>query len=413
MDGGTSGVARDWYAQSVPAGLATEGGPRGPRRARIAAAFLALGGGAAVALLVVVSMAWLSIALSWPHREPLGNPEMGINFSCNYAEYLLLEKPGGAFADDRRADRAEWCAATLGRLLTGLGARHVRISVEWSQVEPIEGAFDFRLIDALLAEAERDGARVVLTVGLKGQRHPEYYVPSWALAQTPLADDAEITPDLDLSRRALTMVRAVVAHVAASPAIVGWGADNEPYLRSERTIGWAISREMVQLEVAAIRAADPHARPVAIGHGQHFVFDRRWRYALADGDVLTASIYPFRNQGVFGKEFVVPILEIGPLAPNYAHQARAAGDLGRDYWITEMQAEPYTDGDVRLLSPANPSPNLTVARFRKSVEYARRTGASRVYLWGAEWWLYEMDRFGDSTWWDLGREAIERNPGGD
>jgi hypothetical protein len=75
-----------------------------------------------------------------------------------------------------------------------------------------------------------------------------------------------------------------------------------------------------------------------------------------------------------------------------------------------MQAEPWVDGDIRLVSPANPSPNLTSANFRKNIEYARRSGAARVYLWGAEWWLYEKLRLGDSTWWDLGRSAIAGAP---
>ena len=142
-------------------------------------------------------------------------------------------------------------------------------------------------------------------------------------------------------------------------------------------------------------------------HAQHFVFDRRWEDALADSDALGVSIYPFRNYEVLGHNFVVPILEIGPLAPNYAAQARAAHDAGKPFWITEMQAEPWTDEDLRLISPAHPSPNLTPQKFEQSIDYARRTGADRVYLWGAEWWLYERDHFGDSRWWDMARAVLE------
>ncbi|MCK6566033.1 MAG: hypothetical protein L6Q80_14985, partial [Dehalococcoidia bacterium] len=116
------------------------------------------------------------------------------------------------------------------------------------------------------------------------------------------------------------MVEAAVAHFSGSAAIDAWGADNEPYVPSLRASNWSLSREFVQEEVAVIRRNDPLGRPVSINHGQHFVFDRRWRDALADADVLAQSLYPWRNYGLVGRTLVVPILEIGPLAPNYNYQ---------------------------------------------------------------------------------------------
>src|SRR5690606_31190151 len=151
----------------------------GPSRRRVGRAFLLLGGGAVLALLSLVGMAWTMNALSWPHTEPLGAPEFGVNFSCNHAEFLLLEDPGGTHAPDDRPGRAAWCATTLGRLHDAVGFTHVRISVEWAEVEPSEGVYDFSALDAMLAEAERRDIGVMVTVGMKAQRHPEYYIPTW------------------------------------------------------------------------------------------------------------------------------------------------------------------------------------------------------------------------------------------
>jgi hypothetical protein len=398
-------------AESEPVVRAAAARPRARRRTLIA--FGLLGGGALGGLAMVAGFWALFVTLSWPHVEAAGDPAFGINYSCNQAEYLLLEDPAlgpAGYVSDDRPGRAEWCAETLGTLLRGTAARYLRLGVEWSQVEPAPGTYDFRLIDALLHEAERDGVRVLLSVGVKGQRHPEFYIPDWVTRGSNLQSRERISDDPFLHDRALEMVRAVVAHVAASPAIDAWSADNEPYVASLRSEEWTLSREFVAEEVRAIREGDPAQRRVSINHAQHFVFDRRWQDALADGDVLAASLYPFRNYDVLSHQFVVPILEIGPLAPNYAYQARSAHEAGKDYWLTEMQAEPWVDDDIRVVSPTNPSPNLTADNLRKNVEYARRSGADRVYLWGAEWWLYEKLRFADSTWWDLGREAIARSP---
>jgi len=377
-----------------------------PRRA-----FVVLGCSALVGWLAVLGMVALFVRLSWPHVEPLGNPEFGINFSCNHAEWLLLEDPAkgaAGYVSDERTGRAEWCAATLGTLLRELAPKHLRLSVEWDQVEPQEGRFDFRLVDALLAEAERNGTRVVLTVGIKAQRHPEFFIPQWLLDRAPVANDTDPADNPLIRTKALAMIETVVAHTAASPAIDGWGADNEPYITSARATGWYLGREFAREGAAAIRRNDPRRRPVSINHGQHFVFDRRWQDALADGDVLAVSLYPFRNDVFFGRDVVLPILEIGPLAPNYAHQGRRAHASGKQFWITEMQAEPWAEDDTRLHGPANPLPNLDLAKLRRNIDYARRSGADRVYLWGAEWWLFQRDRFGDAKWMDEARGILHQ-----
>jgi hypothetical protein len=386
-------------------GLAPAGGRR-----RVAVAFALLGSGAAAAIAMLGGLAVLMVAISWPHREPAGTPTWGINFECDYAEYLLLESPDGPDVTDDRGDRAEWCADTLGTLIAGLGVGHVRVSVRWSEVEPRDGEFDFGLLDALLAEAERQGARLHLTLGMKGQRHPEYYIPEWALAVSRPPEGESPSDDPYLRERALRMAAAVVTHVGDSPVVDSWAAENEPFVISHRSNYWRLTAEWVGELRGTIRANDPLKRPVVAAHAQHFVRDQRWRDALAVGDVLGTSIYPFRNYKVLGVELVVPILEIGLIAPNYAHHDREAAERGKEFWITEMQAEPWIDGDPRLVGPRNPSSNLTEGKLRKNIEYARKTGADRVYLWGAEWWLFQRERYGDDWWWELGRETIGTSP---
>lgn len=383
---------------------------RGPSRRRVLWGFGALGGAAFGGLVLVAGCAFAMWRLSWPHTEPIGNPEFGINFSCRQAEYLLLEDPAlgsAGYVDRTRSDRPAWCAETLGKLLDLTGTKRVRLAVEWSEVEPRPGEYDFRLVDAMLEEASRHDATVLLGVGVKALRHPEFYIPDWVTAKADLPNNDVISNDPYLRDRALEMVATVVRHTAASDAVDSWAADNEPYVASSRAEAWTLSREFVATEAQTIRANDPRGRPVVINHGQHFVFDRRWEDALADADILGASVYPFRNYDIAGRQYVLPILEIGPLGPNYAAQSRAAHEQGKQFWITEMQAEPWFDGDMRTLSPENPSKNLTHHNLDSVVAYARRSGADRIYLWGAEWWLYESEKFGDSSWLVQAKRAVD------
>jgi hypothetical protein len=397
---------------SVPEEFAAEPGhaPFEPRAVRRGLA-LAVGSAAFGCLLLLAGLPVLFNRLAWVHREPLSDPIVGINFSCDYAEYLLLEDPtlGHGPVPDDRPGRVQWCAETFATLLRDTGARHVRLSVQWDQVEPREGEYDFTLTDALLETAHENGAAVLLTVGVKAQRHPEYYIPTWALEGLDLPDGSVITDNALLRERALHMVDAVVAHVAPSPAIEAWGADNEPYVPSHRAHLWRLGRDFVQAEVALIHKHDAQERPVVINQAQHHLWDtypREREWILEDADVFATSFYPFRNHELFGRRLVLAIPELAPLHPNYAAHRREAHDHGREYWITELQAEPWADADMHEISPTSPSPNLSPAKFEKSVEYARRTGADRVYLWGAEWWLYQRERYGDDTWMELGARTI-------
>jgi hypothetical protein len=373
-----------------------------PRQRRQALVVVA---GAVIALAVLLGQFWLMSRLSWTHREDPANSLIGFNFSCDQAEYLLLETPGGPFVPDDRPDRAEWCAGVLTRLLRETGSTAVRISLQWEEIEPVEGQFDFSLTDGLLRAAGAEGATVTLSVGMKAQRHPEFYIPQWALEGTSLNPGDVISDDPLLRARALAMAAAAVQHFAASDVVDSWSAENEPYIASHRSEHYRLGEDYVAELVATIRANDPERRPVSINHAQHFVMDRRWKQALKDSDVLAQSMYPRRNWDLFTIDGIVNIMELGPLMPNYAHQAREAHAANKEFWVTELQAEPWTDHDIRLFGTENPSPNLSPAWMAENVNYARKSGADRIYLWGAEWWLFQAER-GDARWLSGARGAI-------
>ncbi|WP_322795083.1 beta-galactosidase [Tepidiforma sp.] len=369
--------------------------------------------GAVLAALLLVGQLWLTLRLQWTTREPLADSLLGLNFSCDQAEYLLLEEPGAGpdgFADDGRPGRAEWCAGVLRQLMEETGIRLVRLSVRWDEVEPEEGRFDFTVIEAELDAVRAMGGGANVSIGMKAQRHPEFYIPGWALEGVELREGLVLSEVPALRARALRMVGTVAAHLAGRPEIDSWTAENEGYIASHRAHRYSLSQEYVAEVARTIRAADPLGRPVVINHAQHYVFDRRWKDALADADVLAQSMYPRRNGSLLGRPVVIDIMQLGWLMPNYAHQARVARAQGKEFWVTELQAEPWTDGDARLISPERPSPNLSPATLRRNVEYARRTGALRIYLWGAEWWLYQRERYGDGSWLATVRELAAGAP---
>ncbi|MDM4765200.1 DUF5597 domain-containing protein [Pelomonas sp. SE-A7] len=59
------------------------------------------------------------------------------------------------------------------------GANTVLVPVAWEQVEPSEGRFDFSFVDTLLAEARREGRRLVLLWFATWKNTSAQYTPAW------------------------------------------------------------------------------------------------------------------------------------------------------------------------------------------------------------------------------------------
>jgi hypothetical protein len=383
----------------------SESSPPWDRRGAIGVAAAALLAGGLLALTT-----WLHWQLSWPRNGSPSEPTWGVNFSCDYAEYLFLESPGGPDAPDDRPGRAQWCGDTLYAMLKELGAKHVRLSVYWDEIEPARGEYDYNALDAQLAAAERAGARVLLSVGMKAQRHPEYYIPQWVFdlpAATGIrlarGEGDRISDDALIADAALRMIGQIVRRYAHRDVIEAWAADNEPFLASPRANNWTLGRDFVQRERDTIKAGDTLRRPVVVNHAEALLdTDFHWRWALEDGDVVATSIYPFRRYELGPFTWIVPITELGPIGPHYAARARESSRRGKEYWITELQAEPWAKPDIRAFTPRKPAQDLTPRTLRENIRYARLIGAERAYFWGMEWWFFQRDRFGESRFLDEG-----------
>ncbi|HEY8489895.1 MAG TPA: beta-galactosidase [Dehalococcoidia bacterium] len=326
----------------------------------------------------------------WYEREPARRPEYGVNFSCRHAAWLGLD-----------------CRETYLAILDDLQVKHLRLSVYWSDVEPSPGRYDFEHLDWLLDEAAERDVQVLLTVGVKAQRYPEFYPPEWLVSAAEVPARFTFAEDAEVEARALALVRHTVEHYAHHPAVAAWQVENEPYLPNigpEK--GWSVGRDLVLREIQVVRETDPLGRPVVVNHASHHRFDPYWRDILATADVLAQNVYtrkPFPLSWLGGL-YVSPY-RLGPFTADLSRQARAADQAGKALWITELQAEPWERADVRLLRQEQIG-SIDLRRLEENLRLAANSGATRVYLWGAEWWYYQLEAFGDDRWWQAAREIF-------
>ena len=68
----------------------------------------------------------------------------------------------------------------------------IRLSAYWDEIEPQDGIFDFSSLDWQIAEAKARQIPIILTVGMKGPRWPEYFIPPWLLTRLRLRKGADV-----------------------------------------------------------------------------------------------------------------------------------------------------------------------------------------------------------------------------
>ncbi|MHB8573986.1 MAG: hypothetical protein ACYDCQ_01515 [Dehalococcoidia bacterium] len=265
--------------------------------------------------------------------------------------------------------------------------------------------FDFATLHRYLDWAEARQARVLLTVGLKAQRHPEYYPPAWLLGEGSPAHHGRVANQPRMLAHLLLMLERTVALLADYSCIEAWQVENEPFVpAAARTLGWRFDVQTLRKEIGAVRASDPRSRPIVVTHASSTVLGRGWRTALRFGNVLGQDVYTRKPVPGRRLSYANPFA-LGPLGPNLPLQATVARLAGRGLWITELQAEPWenvpmpelTDEEIGSISPKQIESNLALAR---------RARPERIYFWGAEWWAARKQA-GDARYWDLARRLFE------
>jgi len=337
-------------------------------------------------VLLALALLVLFVGRYWYDVAPQRPVAFGASFSCRQVRYL-----GGD------------CGQAFAALLDDLGMRHVRLSLYWSEVERSPGSYDFAEADALVQAAAARGADVLLTLGIKAQRFPEVYLPDWLQRGAAYPEGTALDAVPGVRDAALAFVGAAVAHYRGQAAVVAWQVENEPFIKNfDKIHGWTVSPAMTTAEVRLVHELDTNARPVVVTHSSWTIWDRRWREALRLGDVLGQNAFT-KKAWIRDWWYFFPY-RMGPFAPNLPGQAAAARQAQKRLWITELQAEPEERRSLIALDPAA-AHSISPRLLAQNAALARRSGAERVYLWGAEWW-YRLHMQGDDGLWQEARALV-------
>jgi hypothetical protein len=324
-------------------------------------------------------------------RGETTSPEVGVTFSRRQAEYLGLP----------------W-KDTFSAVLS-LSPTVVRLGAYWDEIERRPGEYDFSSLDWQLERLPASSYRVVLTVGMKAPRWPEYYVPSWLLQRTRPGYRATVSDDALVRARALKFVEAVVTQYQDHPSIGYWQVENEP-LDPSGPRQWRIGADFVEEEVQLVRALDQGQRPIILSM---FVGtppplaglppwrsedEGRARKLLSMADILGLDLYPSRGIRVFGHDFYLDWSGWG-WERSAMSLRQLALDQGKDAWVMEAQAEPWEPSKLVYLE-GEESRSVGPRTAASTFDRLSSGGFGTILLWGAEHWYMRQEKHDDRSWLD-------------
>lgn len=316
---------------------------------------------------LVFILFWQSLfLLDFTNTDPAMT--FGVSFAPSQAEYLGL--------DGREVYRA---------LLDDLKVRHIRLAAYWNRIEQTPGEYDFSELDYYLNETQKRDAKVILAVGKRLPRWPECHFPGWANALTDQEKDEKI----------LNFVTATVNRYKTHPALYRWQVENEPFLNAFGQCP-KMARQFVKNEMALVKKLDPNHSTLTTDSGELAT----WLRTASLGDYFGSTVYrvvlsPHKFFGYVSHEPSIP-------AAQYRFKAWLAKKPVNKIILSEIQAEPWTAGDLSTTKILEQFKSMDIERFERTITFVKKTGFPEGYLWGVEWW-YWLRGQGHPEFWDYAK----------
>jgi hypothetical protein len=197
-------------------------------------------------------------------------------------------------------------------------------------------------------------------------------------------------------------MNAVIERYKNNPALSTYELENEFFMK---VFGECkdFNRHRLVHEFNTVKKADPN-HPVIISRSNNW-------YGIPVGqpvpDRYAVSIYKRVWDATFTKRYFEY-----PLPPWFYAALAGSEELwsGRDMIIHELQAEPWAPNfkQVTEIPVEEQFKSLNPERLKYRIEYAKDTGMRTIDLWGAEWWYWLKVNRGDSSVWNVVREAVEQ-----
>jgi len=322
-------------------------------------------------LIVILIIAGGIIYLSRETADLNRKIEWGVTFSQFFADKMKLD----------------WQQSYLA-ILNDLGVKNLRLVAYWPLIEPAKDQYSFADLDWQIEQARQHNARVILAIGQKLPRWPECHIPDWVDSV-----DAQIR-----QQELLKYIETTIEHYKNEPTIIAWQIENEPFLRFGECPPF--DADFLDREIALTKKLD--GRPIIISDSGELSI---WVSAARRADIFGTTMYrKVWNKWIGSLTY--------PLPPGFFRAKERIVRLfvgqQKPFMVIELQAEPWSKKQIYETTLEEQLKSMSFSELQEIINYARQTGFSHYYLWGAEWW-YSLRQNGHPEYWNYIKEIIEKN----
>lgn len=278
----------------------------------------------------------------------------GTTFSHRHAAYLGLDP-----------------FETYKRILD-IGFDYVRLCCYWEEIEPAKGNFDFTSTKKLIEMSEKAEQKIIVTLGMKAPRWPEFYIPKWLQGN-------KIT---EIENELLHYIDRTVNELKEYSCISYWQVENEP-LDPSGPNNLSIPLDLLTKEIKTVQAIDQRSVMLTVW-GNQLTKRKNFQKLLALVENIGIDIYykvPQRN--IFNKTVYK-----GPSDSD--EQLKKEIALCHHLWITELQAEPWEE--YQVVSIDRDTPSFDLNKMKNNIERAIQLKPQGILLWGSEYWFWQAEK---------------------
>jgi hypothetical protein len=289
-----------------------------------------------------------------------------------------------------------------------LGFDVIRLAAYWNELEAQKGQYDFAVLDSLLDEADKNNTKIILAVGMKTPRWPEFHLPEWVCHECDVTQTkAPLDQDPKLVDYVLTFIEQVIRHTRDYKCIQYFQVENEGLGRVGIAGNRYLSPELLSKEIDLVKSLKGEDQKIFLSNA----IDLWPPNSKEDTQLVHKSIELGAEAVGINVYTKVPIRAGAYLQPtklywNKLHDWNAdLKDKGIEGWIAEAQAEPWEHGNhVHIHKDDLPSSNPDLAI--KLASKLTSLGYQNILLWGCEHWYWHKKR-GNLVWWDTMQEYIK------
>lgn len=275
----------------------------------------------------------------------------------------------------------------------------IRVCAYWNEIENKKNEYDYRTIDRVIEEVVNANKKIILAVGMKAPRWPEFHLPQWA------KDEAQSEKVYEQCSK---FTRNILQRYRDIPNITHLQIENEPLNKMPITENKAVDKDFLCNQVNEARSLKrPDQKILAttainiFPYSLGFKYNSAFEFCVSIADAIGVNVYT---------KIGTPVGYIQPFPFFWwklAQWQQEAQQSHTETWITEAQSEPWEHGSAVHTSKAV-FPSASPERTEKLVDKLSQLGYKNILLWGCEYWYWQKQN-GRSEWWNAMSTLLEKH----